>query len=203
MSEALKNRDYYLLIDKSGSMQETDTPSGQSRFDYARESTEAIAKMLEQYDPDGITVIPFSGSHRVYPNTTAAKVKDIFQENQPMGGTMLALPLQACFDDYLANKAAGKAKANGAIVVVVTDGRPADVGQVEETIAKFTHKLDNGDGEFGIAFLQVGKDAAATTYLQGLDDNIKGAKFDIVDTKTIDQIEQIGLTEALVAALND
>ena len=108
----LKNRDYYVVIDKSGSMEERDTPTGVSRWQYCQESTNAIAKKLNEYDPDGITVVPFSSSHKWYPNTTPETVKNVFAENSPMGGTNLAPALQACFDDYLANKKAGKLKCS-------------------------------------------------------------------------------------------
>lgn len=199
----MDNRDYYVIIDKSASMNETDTPTGQSRFAYAEESTIAIAQVLEKYDPDGITVIPFAGGFKVYHETTAAKVKEVFRENQPFGGTVLAPALQYCFSEYLSNKRAGIAKLNGAMIVVVTDGQPSDEAEVAKTIAQFTTQLENGDNEFGISLLQVGKDPAATRFLKNLDDNLKGAKFDIVDTKTFEEVEQIGLTEALMAALND
>lgn len=201
----LENRDYYVVIDKSGSMTATDTPNGVSRFKYMEESTVAIASMLEAYDPDGITVVPFASGYKVYDNTTAAKVADVFKENQPMGSTYLAPPLQACFDHYNANKKAGTAKANGAIILVVTDGQPADQKEVANAIVKFGNTLENGDDEFGITFIQVGHDAEATRFLKSLDDDLvtAGAKFDIVDTKTIDEVENIGLTETLIAALED
>lgn len=205
MNENLQNRDYVIIIDKSGSMAGTDTPTGQSRFKYVEESTVAIATTLEQYDPDGITVIPFAGGFKVYDNTTAVKVADVFKENQPMGGTMLAAPLKAVFELYLAAKKAGTTKANGMIVLVITDGQPSDGKEAAKAISDFTQKLDNGDGEFGLTFIQVGHDAEATRFLKSLDDDLvtAGAKFDIVDTKTIDEVEQIGLTETLLAALND
>lgn len=57
----------------------------------------------------------------------------------------------------------------------------------------------------GISFLQVGKDSGAHAFLKRLDDDLvkQGAKHDIVDTKTMEELETIGLTEALIAALND
>lgn len=203
--EKLQNRDYVLVIDRSGSMNDTDTPTGQSRFKYAEESAVAIARKLSEYDPDGITVIPFNGQFKPYENTTEAKVKDVFKENEPMGGTTLAPVLDHCFKDYLKRKAAGQTKANGEILLVITDGQPNDESVVSKTIIDFTKKLDNGDGEYGISFIQVGKDVAASRFLKKLDDDLEkqGAKFDIVDTKTMEELENTSLTDALVAALED
>ena len=197
------NRDYYLVIDKSGSMTEKDTPTGVSRWDYCQESTKAIANLIQQYDPDGPSVVFFAAQPKMYPNVTADRVSALFKENSPMGGTNLAPALNAVFTDYLDNKKNGKAKANGALAIVVTDGQPNDENDAAKAIEQFTQKLDNGDDEFGISILQVGRDASATAYLRKLDDSLKGAKFDIVDAKTIDEIESIGLEEAIKAALVD
>lgn len=200
----LADRDYYVVIDKSGSMADTDTPTRQTRWKYAEESAIAVARAVEPYDPDGITVVVFNGSFKVYDNTTAAKVKDIFAEHSPMGGTSMAAPLNAVFEHYLKNKQAGSAKKNGALCIVVTDGQPMDGNAVAAAISTFTKNLDRDD-EFGMTFMQVGHDPEATRFLKKLDDDLvgAGAKFDIVDTKTIDEVEAIGLTEALIAALDD
>jgi len=54
-----------------------------------------------------------------------------------------------------------------------------------------------------VLFVQVGYDAAASAYLRELDDNLKGAKFDIVDTKTMDEAEAFATTaDLVVAAIN-
>lgn len=186
-------------------METRDTPSGQTRWKYAEESVSAIANKLAEYDPDGIAVLPFASSFKAHENVTPATVANIFAEHSPMGSTVLTPPLKWCFENYLKNKKEGKAKENGAIVVVITDGQPNDEDDVAQAICKFTKQLDNGDEEFGISFLQVGKDATAKNYLRRLDDSLEkeGAKFDIVDTKTMEELENIGLTEALVASLTD
>lgn len=203
-TDNLKNRDYYLILDKSGSMEHRDCANGKTRWEAAQESTLAIANRVNEYDPDGITVIPFSTSYKVYDNTTPSTVKNIFQENEPMGGTVLSAPLEHVFKTYLTQKAANKTKANGSLCIVVTDGEPSDQGDTAKAIVNFTKKLDSRE-EFGISFLQVGKDAQAAAFLKRLDDNLQseGSKFDIVDTKTFDELENIGLTQALIAALTD
>lgn len=205
--EKLKNRDYYLLIDKSGSMSTKDCPNGKSRWDYAKESTLAIAKKLDEYDPDGITVIPFSSTPTVFPNTTVDKVDEIFAKNEPMGGTNLAAALQAVFDDYLDNKARNKAKPNGILALVVTDGQPDDENAVAKAISNFTKKLSttNGDEEAGISFVQIGKDVHAAKYLDRLDNHLtdEGAAWDIVNARSMDEVEKTGVVAALVAAIEE
>lgn len=204
-SSKLQNRDYTIILDKSGSMTASDTPNGKSRWAYAQESTQAIASTVNQYDPDGLTIIPFSSNFKVYENQTPEKIGEIWKEQSPMGSTVLAPVLKQVFSNYLKRKAAGQAKPNGEMLLVVTDGQPEDEQQVAKEIIAFTKQLENGDDEFGISFIQVGRDAGATAFLKRLDDDLEkqGAKFDIVDTKTIDEVESIGLTETLMAALND
>lgn len=199
----LKDRDYTLIIDKSGSMGEHDTPKG-SRWDYAKEATMGLANKINQLDPDGITVIPFSSSFTRYDNVTPAKVSQVFAENEPNGGTNLAGVLKAAFDDYFTRKSSGKAKTNGEMFLVITDGEPDSQEDVARVIVAATKKIDR-DEELGVSFIQVGADRKATEFLKRLDDHLtkEGAKFDIVNTITIDEMGNKSLTDVLIAALDD
>lgn len=203
LTDKVKNRDYYVVIDKSGSMEERDC-GGKSRWEALQESTLAIARKCNEYDPDGITVVPFSSSYKRYENTTPDKVKDIFLENSPMGGTVLAPVLESIFATHLEQKVNGTLKANGTMVLVVTDGLPQDENEVARSIINFTKKIPTRD-EFGLSFIQIGKDQHASAYLKRLDSHLQaeGSKLDIVNTKTMDEVEQVGLTEALVAAITE
>jgi uncharacterized protein with von Willebrand factor type A (vWA) domain len=196
------NRDYTLILDKSGSMSTADQVGGQSRWQYAQESTLALARKCEQLDENGITVYVFSGRFRRYDNVTASKVEQVFLENEPLGGTNLASVLQDAVNQYFQRRAAGQ--TSGETILVVTDGEPDDRRAVIEVIVQATQKLER-DEELGISFIQVGHDAGATTFLKALDDQLEGvgAKFDICDTVTIDEMEDIGLAEVLLGAIAD
>ena len=83
-----------------------------------------------------------------------------------------------------------------------TDGVPDDKAAVAEVIKRQSNK-QAADDECTILFVQVGYDAAAAAYLQQLDDNLKGAKWDIVDVKTMQEAEKFATTaELIVAAIN-
>jgi uncharacterized protein with von Willebrand factor type A (vWA) domain len=200
----LENRDYTLIIDKSGSMATPDQKGGRSRWVTAQESTFALASKCEQLDPDGITVYLFSGRFKRYENVTSSKVSQIFQENDPAGTTDLAAVLKHATDNYFERKSAGQTKPNGETILVITDGEPDDRKAVMKVIIEASRRMDR-DEELAISFIQVGKDPHATRFLKVLDDELQtaGAKFDICDTVTMDDMEDMSLSEVLLNAIND
>lgn len=200
----IADRDYTLIIDKSGSMSIKDQQGDKSRWAVMQESTLALAGKCEELDPDGITVYVFSGRFKRYDNVTANKVQQIFQENEPNGRTDLASVLQDALHNYFERKAAGKTKPNGETIIVVTDGEPDDRKAVMKTIIEASRSMDR-DEELAISLIQVGTDRDATRFLKVLDDDLQsaGAKFDLVDTVTIDDMEDFTLSEVLLNAIND
>lgn len=200
----MSDRDYTLIIDKSGSMSTPDQVGGRSRWEIAQESTLALARKAEQFDPDGITVYVFSGRFKRYDDVTSAKVAQIFLENDPSGTTNLAGVLQDALNNYFQRKAAGKSKPNGETILVITDGEPDDRKAVFEVIIHATRQMER-DEELGISIIQVGLDAQATKFLKALDDQLQsvGAKFDICDTVTLDDLEEMSLVDVLTNAITD
>ena len=200
----LEQRDYTLIIDKSGSMSIRDQLGGRSRWQVMQESTLALASKCEELDPDGITVYLFSGRFKRYDNVTSDKVTQIFKENEPSGRTDLAGVLQDATNNYFHRKVAGQTKPNGETIVVVTDGEPDDRKAVMKVIIEASRRIDR-DEELAISFIQVGTDAQATKFLKVLDDELQGAgaKVDIVDTVTMDDMEEMTLTEVLLNAITD
>ncbi len=200
----LENRDYTLIIDKSGSMSTPDQASGKSRWEVMQESTLALARKCEKLDPDGMTVYLFSGKFKRFDDVTSDKVAQIFMENDPAGTTNLAGVLKDATDNYFKRKAAGQTKANGETIIVVTDGEPDNRKAVFEVIVKASQQMEK-DEELGISLVQVGRDAEAMKFLKALDDQMEsiGAKFDICDTVTFDDMEDMSLTEILTNAITD
>jgi len=197
-------RDYTLIIDKSGSMSTPDQAGGRSRWEICQESTLALARKCEQFDPDGITVYVFSGKFKRYEEVTAAKVAQIFMENDPAGSTNLSGVLSNALNSYFQKKSAGQGKPNGETIIIVTDGEPDDRKAVFEVIIDATRKMER-DEELAISFIQIGSDPSATKFLKALDDQLQGvgAKFDICDTVTLDDLEDMSLADVLMNAIHD
>ncbi len=200
----LENRDYTLIIDKSGSMSTKDQAGNKSRWVIMQESALALAAKCEEFDPDGMTVYVFSGRFKRYDNVTADKVAQIFKENEPSGRTDLAAVLQDALGNYFQRKSAGSIKSSGETILVVTDGEPDDRKAVMKVIIEASRKMDR-DEELAVSFIQVGRDPEATRFLKVLDDELQGAgaKFDLVDTITMDEMEDMTLSEVLMNAIND
>lgn len=199
----MSKRDYTLIIDRSGSMAIKDQPGGRSRWATARESAHALAAKCEELDADGITLYVFGSKFRRYDNVTAERVGQVFVENEPAGGTDLAGVLAHAFGSYFDRKRAGDAP-DGETIVVVTDGEPDDQKAVMKTIVDATRRLDR-DEELGVSLVQVGSDPLASRFLKALDDDLVrvGARFDICDTITLAEMEDLSLTEVLLRAIHD
>ena len=200
----MQERDYTLILDKSGSMSISDGTDGRTRWEIVQESTLALARKCEQLDPDGITVYVFSSKFKRYDDVTSTKVSQIFLENDPMGRTNLAAVLQDATEDYFRRKTTGEAKANGETILVITDGEPDDRKAVFETIINASRQMER-DEELAISLIQVGNDREATQFLKALDDRMQtvGAKFDICDTVTLEDMEDMSIVEILTNAIVD
>lgn len=190
-----KEYDHILLIDQSGSM---GTPSktleGRTRWDEAQEFTEAYARFAEQADDDGLTVITFNSHATTIDGVKADAVHEIFKTHRPGGSTNLAAALTEAF-----NKKFSTTKA--AIIMVITDGEPDSETAVREVITKAANKIEK-DSDIGIQFVQIGDDARAHSFLKDLDDNLKGAKFDIVCALTREEAEGLTIEQLLWQAVN-
>jgi Mg-chelatase subunit ChlD len=193
----LSEYDFIACIDASGSMGETDMPGGRSRWQYMQETATAFCRDLGALDSDGIDVVLFSGANiESFTGVTVDKVKEIFAARAPRGSTPLAEALTAAF------KLAGKSDKKD-FVIVFTDGVPDDAKAAESVIRTRANQSETDD-EITVLFVQVGRDNSATSYLRSLDDDLNGAKFDIVDAKTIDEAEKFPTTaELILAAIAD
>lgn len=193
----LSEYDFVFLLDASGSMDEEDGPGGKSRWAHMQENVIGFARDLNKVDSDGLGLVVFSGAGiSSADGVNVDAIKEIFANRSPRGGTPLAEGLQEAL------KLAGKSDKKD-FIVVFTDGVPDDKTKAAKVIIDQANSQETDDA-LTILFIQVGHDAQATAYLKELDDNLKGAKFDIVDAKTIEEAEKFPSTvDLVIAAIND
>lgn len=192
----LSEYDFIVVIDASGSMSTEDMPRGLSRWGYMQETVNSFARDIEKFDSDGIDVITFGGANiSSYSGVTSAKVAEVFASRSPRGSTPLAEALTEAF------KLAGKSDKKD-FIIVFTDGEPDDKVAAAKVITNQANKQETDDA-CTVLFVQVGRDPAASAFLKKLDDDLTGAKFDIVDAKTQDEAEAFPTTAALILAAID
>lgn len=182
-------------LDVSGSMASTDCPGGLTRIQYAKEKAIQFAKEASKYDTDGIDLITFGHAVKEFNGVSADKAEEII-------GRLKAD--EAATDTAGLIRAAWARHKAGAyeqtVLFVVTDGEPTDRDAVKKAIVDITNSVTD-EREFNISFLTVGMiNASLSQFLTSLDDDLKGAKYDIVDVKTL---EEVDFLSAFAGALND
>lgn len=187
--------DHILLIDQSGSMGEPSTKfAGKNRWQELQETALAYARFIEKVDADGIDIILFNSQVKKFENSNGDQVKSLFENNWPSGTTNLAGALKAAFDKKFST---GKKT----IVMAFTDGIPDSEADVKRIIEDAANKIEK-DEDLAVQFVQIGDDRAASAYLQSLDDKLN-TKFDIVNTLTREEAEQLSPLQLIYQALND
>jgi hypothetical protein len=205
LNAAVLNRDYTVIVDYSGSM---GNPVGngdkRSKWDAVGETAVAVARKLNEFDPDGITVYTFSNAFNRYDNQGPEKVEEIFKKGDPNGSTALHLVLHHAFENYFSRRDAGKAQPNGESLFVFTDGSPDDQQAVIKEIVAATKKVNHAK-ELSLTLIQVGDDAGAQDFLHKLDDELTpaGAKYDIVDTISASKLGGRSLTDVITQAITE
>lgn len=193
----LTEYDFIVVVDASGSMGTEDMSGGRSRWAYMQETASTFARDISKIDSDGLGLVVFGGSNiESFDGVDANKINEVFASRSPRGGTPLTEALTAAF------KLAGKSDKKD-FIIVFTDGVPDDkAGAAKAIVAQ--SQLQETDDALTILFVQVGADPSAASYLRELDDSLTGAKFDIVDAKTMAEAEAFPTTVDLILhAIND
>lgn len=186
--------DFIIAIDTSGSMGEpVKDGSSITRWEAVQESAMTIIRDVEKLDQDGVGLVLFGGPNiRAFDGVTSDKAREVFASTGPRGSTPLAEALTAAL------ALAGKSDKKD-FIVVFTDGVPDDRQAAARVITQAANAQETDDA-LTILFVQVGQDRSATAYLKSLDDDLRGAKFDIVDAKTVPEVDAFASTVELIAA---
>lgn len=190
----LSEYDFIVCIDTSGSMGEpVKAGSSITRWEAVQESALTIIRDVEKIDEDGIGLVLFGGPNvKSFDGVTSSKVREVFAGTGPRGSTPLAEALSAAL------ALAGKSDKKD-FIVVFTDGVPDDRHAAAHVITQAANAQETDDS-LTILFVQVGDDLGATGYLKSLDNDLKDCKFDIVDARTVPEVDAFASTVDLILA---
>lgn len=199
----LKSRDIVIMQDRSSSMGEReDFPQGIFPRWYwclsqAMDFTRQTAKV-----PDWLfTLVLFSSQFDVYRNVNLQQLPSIYSRNHIWIGTRLAAPMSEQLNEYFQRRAQGRARP--LLIVVISDGKPQDDDELAWVIADATRQMRSPD-EIHITILQVATDETSLNKVRKLVDHMhRGARYNIVSIMPFDQVTRLGLSRAMVAAIQE
>jgi len=196
----LSQFDIVIVVDASGSMNQSLSSEPESKWQWCADHISSFAREIKPYlGGRGITLITFNNSFTKERGCSAERVENLFRTMTPAGATDMGSPLQDVLSEFLSTQ-----RGRPLLVVVMTDGMPNRGPKVENVIIQATQEM-RSPGEIKVTFLEIGEEYDGRALLKYLDDYLihDGAKYDIVDTLTFDQLKQIGLAGAMVHAFED
>jgi uncharacterized protein with von Willebrand factor type A (vWA) domain len=176
----------------------------------AKAAVQKLAPFACQADPDGITLYLFSSpmsQHPRYPNIKDPhEVERIFQKVSPGGTTDLTGVVRQAFEEHFSKYKTSSygAPMLGTTILVITDGVPDNKDSLKKEIIATANKI-RADEELSITFAQIGRDKDATKFLKVLDDDLQkqGAKYDIVDHLTVDEMDGMSFEQIINHSIDD
>lgn len=203
--QALANYEVELIVDQSLSMQRRDCPGGLSRWEWCGVQLQDLSSQLSPFTPRGFTFTTFAGHFESYMNARPAHVQQLFANPNFNPGTRLSQPLNARLNNYFTNR---NARSKPLLIVVITDGVPVphrEPGLVAQALVEASQKVRNAN-EVTVVFFQIGgTDRYGRFFLSQMDHSLIsiGARYDIVRTVSFEQLQQYGLTYALVSCVRN
>lgn len=197
-AQALAGYDFFIVMDKSGSMGFTkSTVINGSLWDEASELVQGIIAYASQVDDDGVTLTFFNKFASTYNNVDAEQALALFRKEAPSGGTLVSAGLKDALSAWKSNGRPG-------VIITVLDGdtQGNDKTECARVITQAVNSLNRKE-DLTFLFIQVGHDEQAAAFLDYLDDNLPDAKFDCVDAINADTAEQLTFGQMIGKAMND
>jgi len=135
--ELNKGDQFIIGLDISGSMGNTDTPSGQSRFQYTLETLKTFVREAAKWDPDGVSFYLFGATVYAYPDL---KPDDIDAKVLVEAFTPIELPIPVSLGIVLGILASG---------IVVSLLRTKTNGKTSDARADKAVQCETSSGDFG------------------------------------------------------
>lgn len=191
--ELNKGDQFIVAFDISGSMQMRDCPGNTTRFLYVLETMRVFIAEAAKWDPDGVSFYTFNNKCTEYPDVTSvAEINDKIAAVKPGGGTATHLAINAAFAEHK------KKNSEQTFLMLFTDGEPTEPELVKKSVIDITNQVKD-EKEFRISILTVGqRSAELNKWLTDLDDNLTGAKYDIID---VEQLENVDFETAVANAI--
>ncbi|WP_254566881.1 AAA-like domain-containing protein [Oscillatoria sp. HE19RPO] len=198
VSAKILNRDVYILIDQSASMELTDRDQEKTRWQLLAENVAGDVRNLMR-DRNGrkvcdkVTVYLFSRNRngkRFEIDENSSIERTIFDENFPDSNTYIAKTFEACLKEQEQSPKI-EANKNGAFIIIYTDGMLDDRSTFEKQIRQLSENLPNEE-VLKVVMIGLGDDVRSNPKpFLDLDFNLTQNKHNIFIFELADEMEDI------------
>ncbi|MBX9690211.1 MAG: VWA domain-containing protein [Candidatus Obscuribacterales bacterium] len=204
-AKSLADFELELIVDESSSMLRRDCPGDLSRWEWCGEQLSDLSRQLSPYVQQGFTLVTFSSDYEVLKNATPEDLVERFNKHLLDVGTRLSLPLNSRLKHYFETK---NSSSKPLLIVVITDGMPhprTEPALVIDSIIDASKRVKN-ERELTIAVFQIGHDNPdGKSFVKEIDEQLvsRGANHDIVKSLPFEELERVGLVNALVSMVRN
>jgi hypothetical protein len=204
-AQALADFDLELVVDESESMKHRDCPGNISRWQWCGEELSDLSQLLSPHLQHGFTLTTFASDYQVLKNARPEDVTARFEKHPSDVSTRLSAPLNSRFKNFFETRSSS---SKPALVVVITDGvphPPQEAALVVDSIISASKRVQNNN-ELTVVFFLVGREnQEGQQFVKELDDDLvnRGAKYDIVRSMPFEELEHVGLVNALVSLVRE
>lgn len=191
---AMKDYDFIVMLDVSGSMKRHMPTEGLSQWDWCASQIYKFTQNLNSRFKKGITLIVFNHQYSVNKISSVYDLQNVINGQTPGGGTDIANPLLAAIQQKLKS---GKPT----MVVILSDGKQNSQISSEELMLCAMKALP-GPHDLKITFLQIGE-GHFSRFIEEMDEGLvpRGAPFDIVSARSFYDVRALGLEQSIIDAL--
>lgn len=193
-----------VLLDRSQSMNDNHAgvPGDLSKWMWCKQQIDNFYLSTAKFFDRGFNIVTFNDRSQRWNDVTLWDLKSVFQRFKPEGTRKdIATPLNDVLTDYIRSR---KPDSKPLVVLVLTDGVKNEGAPLQEILAQASLQMKHPH-EMTVVFMQIGDSIFANELFDDLDRNLiaKGAKYDIAEFKSFDELRNKGVLWTLLATVKE
>jgi TolA-binding protein len=193
----IKDSELVFVEDMSGNMRLPVGDTGLSKWDWAAGRIVDLADSLSKSNSTTYTLIQcYQYVYEIYREQSPSSLRQKLGTSRAMEAANVTTPIINIANEYFDSHS-----QKPLLLLVFTDGRSERGESLEVAVKTILERAKNAD-QVRIVFFQIGDDSVGHAMLQMLDNDLtySGLKHDIVDFVRFDELQDLGLSRALLEA---
>jgi hypothetical protein len=193
----IKNSEIVFVQDMSAKMRAPLGDTGLSQWDWCAGRIADFAESLSKDNPMGFTLIQcYQLSYAIHRDQNPASLRQHLSVANALGAANITTPLENIVNEYIDNHG-----QKPLLIMVFTDGLP-ERGESLEVAAKLISERVKYPDQVRLVLFQIGDDPQGTAMMRMLDDDLTyvGYKYDVVDFVKFEDLQESGVSRALLDA---